>query len=325
MRCSQVLVTAATTFLLSKSPVLRRLMSSWKGKFLVLWLASRLVMRYWPRADIKGKLFLVTGGAQGIGLEICKQLAKQGANLVIWDISEDAMAAAKQTLTSQFEELKVWTHVVDVSNQDIVYASAKKLEEEAGNLYGLVNNAGVVSGRPFLDIDDHQIIRTMKINTFAHFWTIKAFLPGMLKRNSGNICAISSCAGLFGNPGMTDYCASKFAIVGLMESLRLEIGKTGRHGVTTTTVCPAHVQTDLFTGFKSNPLLPTLTPQYVGRQVVDAIRTGNPVAIMPRGAYLGLVVKSLFPARWDDKIKELAGITGSMDHFNGRDVSVNSH
>jgi len=98
----------------------------------------------------------------------------------------------------------------------------------------LINNAGIVTGRPLLESPDHLIELTMKVNAMAHFWTIKAFLPAMIARQHGHIVSIASSAGHAGVPGLGDYCASKYAAVGFNESLRLQLRKDGVKGVHTT-------------------------------------------------------------------------------------------
>ena len=87
----------------------------------------------------------------------------------------------------------------------------------------MVNCAGVVSGKSFLDLSESQIERTMSVNTMALFWTAKAFLPEMMEAGSGHLVTMASAAGTIGVAGLADYCASKWAAVGLDESLRVEL------------------------------------------------------------------------------------------------------
>jgi hypothetical protein len=89
----------------------------------------------------------------------------------------------------------------------------------------LVNNAGIVSGKSFLEVDDSMVERTMAVNSMAHMWLAKKFLVPMMSRNSGHIVTIASAAGLNGVAGLADYCASKFAAFGFDESIRLELQK----------------------------------------------------------------------------------------------------
>lgn len=106
----------------------------------------------------------------------------------------------------------------------------------------LINNAGVVSGRALLDTPDELIERSFSVNTLAHFWTVKAFLPTMLENDHGHIVSIASMASHVGIPKLIDYCASKFAAFGFDEALRLELEVMGAEGVHTTAICPYFIQ-----------------------------------------------------------------------------------
>lgn len=132
----------------------------------------------------------------------------------------------------------------------------------------LINNAGVVSGKPLLELSDDDIQRTMAVNTMALFWTTKAFLPAMKQRNAGHLVNIASVlgtptsletlvsvcwrrtviigdgvfTGIFGGARLTDYSASKFAAFGFSECVRMEL-KSERVSVDTTLVCPYHLDT----------------------------------------------------------------------------------
>lgn len=91
----------------------------------------------------------------------------------------------------------------------------------------LINNAGIVSGKKLLEISNEMAELTLKVNTLSHVYTVKEFLPSMIKKNHGHIVTIASSAGHAGVPGLVDYCASKFGAVGFDEALRLEIKKNG--------------------------------------------------------------------------------------------------
>ncbi|RUS71580.1 hypothetical protein EGW08_020658 [Elysia chlorotica] len=139
-----------------------------------------------------------------------------------------------------------------------------QVKQEVGDVDILVNNAGIVTGTKFLDSPDSMNIKTMDINCNAHFWTVKAFLPAMLKKNRGHVVSLASAAGLFGVSGLSDYCASKFAAVGFDESLRAEIAKMGKTGVKTTVVCPFYINTGMFEGAQSR-ILPISVSQVLGK------------------------------------------------------------
>ena len=128
-----------------------------------------------------------------------------------------------------------------------MHARADEVRSAAGEVDVLVNNAGIVSGRPLLELSDERIERTFAVNTLALFWTSKAFLPAMTARGSGHIVTVASAAGLIGTARETDYAASKFAAVGFNEALRLELRRSAP-GVKTTLVCPYYIDTGMFDG-----------------------------------------------------------------------------
>ena len=106
-----------------------------------------------------------------------------------------------------------------------------------------------MNGTALLDTSDERIIRTFDVNIMAHFWTIKAFLPDMISQKRGHLVNVASLAGHSGTNKLVDYCASKFAAVGLDESLRVELFVQG-HGdtVRTTVICPYYINTGMFAG-----------------------------------------------------------------------------
>lgn len=159
------------------------------------------------------------------------------------------------------------------------------------------NIAGIVTGKSLFESSDVSIERVMAVNTNSHFWTIREFVPAMLKRlpylaflrrrNSGSVVAVSSMAGMVGTARLSDYCASKFAVLGLMESLSGQIYNEGKTGVHCTVICPYYISTGMFSGV--NPgLLPLLTPRYVVDKMMHAIEYGESVVTCP--PILGRVV-----------------------------------
>ncbi|GLD96555.1 hypothetical protein PINS_up005238 [Pythium insidiosum] len=261
----------------------------------------------WPFRQPKslhGDVVLITGGAMGIGRLMALEFASYGATIVVWDLNpvlgqrvvEDLQAAGA---TAAF-------YRVDVTDRELVFSTARAVCKRFGGVDVLVNNAGIVSGNSIVDCDERMVERTMAVNATSHFWTIKAFLPAMLKKNKGHIVSIASVAGIFGCAGMVDYCASKFAAVGLMVSLRQELASTGSN-VQCTLVCPSFISTGMFEGVKPPRLTTWLTPEYVARKVVDAVRYNQWKLVMPRQLVLFEMLMATMPdciatwlTRWTD-------------------------
>lgn len=148
-----------------------------------------------------------------------------------------------------------------------------------------MNNAGIWNrGKRIGELTDAEIERVMNVNALGPFWLIRAFLPSMLKHRHGRIINVSSVLGIGGVAKMTDYCASKFAIFGMNESLRMELQLDGYNDVKTCVVCPFHVSTKLFENkvhWNHGWLMSTLTPEHVAAKIIEAIEQGKEEVWLP--------------------------------------------
>ncbi|XP_015905269.1 short-chain dehydrogenase/reductase family 16C member 6 isoform X3 [Parasteatoda tepidariorum] len=261
------------------------------------WIES-IVLAFVPKRlrykSIAGEVVLITGGGSGIGRLLCLRFASHGAKIVVWDLNLDAARETTKMVREKGGE--AFAFHCDVSKPQNVYEAAAKVKREVGKVTILVNNAGIVTGKRFLDCPDHMIIKTFEVNAMAHFWTCKAFLPDMKEDNHGHIVSIASMAGLTGVVKLTDYCASKFAAVGFEESLRLELFQEGYTGIHSTVVCPYFINTGMFDGAKPG-LLSMMTPEYVAEQIVSAVLVNQEVIMLPKVMNLLIMLKSLLPGK----------------------------
>jgi all-trans-retinol dehydrogenase (NAD+) len=246
---------------------------------------------------------------------LATQLAHAGAKVVLWDIDAAGLAEAQAELTSAGHEADVYT--CDLTNREDIAAVAVQTLAASGPIDILINNAGIVSGKNLLDISNEEIERTFQVNTLALFWTVRAFLPSMLERDSGHLVTVASAAGLVGTAKLTDYCSSKFAAVGFDESLRLELKKLNSK-VTTTVVCPFYTDTGMFDGVKTrfSWLLPILKPEDLVRRIVNAIQRDRRRLVMPWFVYMSWPSR-LLPIPWFDALMAFFGVSHSMDEFRG--------
>ncbi|KAG4073001.1 hypothetical protein HA402_009420 [Bradysia odoriphaga] len=246
-----------------------------------------------PEVSLNGDLALVTGGGGGLGRLLSLRLAKLGVDVVIWDINQEGIDETVRQVKSIGGRCN--GYVVDISKKEEVYKSAETIRKEIGNVSVLINNAGVVSGRAFLDTPDHLIERSFNVNVLAHFWTTKAFLPAMLEKDHGHIVTIASLAGHVGIAKLVDYCSSKFAAVGFDEALRLELESIGSRGVTTTCICPFFIQaTGMFDDVNSR-WVPTLTSEDVADRIIGSILRREKTVIIPSYLQFMLAMKWIFP------------------------------
>lgn len=266
--------------------------------------------------DINGSRVLVTGAANGIGRRLALALAREGAELVLWDIDAQGLHTLRSELADAGAGARFYR--CDLAQRGEIAAAAERTLAEVGGIDILINNAGVVSGKPLLEITDAGIDRTFAVNALAPIWTVRAFLPGMLERGSGHIVTIASAAGLAGTARLTDYCASKFAAVGFDEALRVELAKQGS-GVLTTIVCPYFVATGMFEGVATrfSRLLPVLDPDRVVQRILRAIRRNRRRLVMPWFVYT-IWPTRLLPVPVFDRLMKFFGATDSMNTFSGR-------
>lgn len=270
------------------------------------------------RKDISGKTVLVTGAGSGLGQGLAVEFAKLGATVVGWDISERGLKSTNDTLVGLKLNLQWIPYKCDVSNRKEIYELANKVKEDVGDIDILVNNAGIVTGKSFLQSEDASILRTMQVNTMAHFWTLKAFLPSMLQRNDGHIVTVSSAMGFFGAPGLVDYCTSKFAAVGIAETLDVELYQMKKHGVHSTLVCPLHINTGMFAGVDS-PIIPFLEASYVVDSIVDGVlRNYRKVILPPMFLRMMLILKWLLPTKTVYELSAGLNLMDAMKTFTGR-------
>ncbi|MFN3587033.1 MAG: SDR family NAD(P)-dependent oxidoreductase [Moraxellaceae bacterium] len=227
--------------------------------------------------SLDGVVIAVTGGGRGIGLAIARRLAAAGARVAIGDIDEAlAQQAAMQVGGRGF--------ALDVRERASFEAFLAAAEAALGPLTGLVNNAGIMLAGPFLDEPDALSDTQIDINLRGVILGCKTALPRLLPRG-GHIVNVASMAGRLAVPGLSVYCATKFAVVGLTESLREEFRDTG---VGFSSVLPSKVTTELAAGTEAAARgVPTVSPEDVAEAVHDAFVHDLPEVAVPR--YLGAV------------------------------------
>ncbi len=267
--------------------------------------------------ELAGQRVLITGGASGLGRRMAMEFAREGAELILWDLDVSRL----RHVVAEVEQIggrRAWGFECDISDRRAVAAVAEEVEQEVGSVDIVVNNAGVVSGRPFLELSDEAIERTFGVNTLALFWVTRAFLPGMLERDRGHVLTVASASGWVGVAKLADYAASKWAAVGFDESLRMELRKRGS-GVRTTCLCPFYVNTGMFDGVKTRfpALLPILDEATVAQRAVRAVLRNEARVMLP--PVVGLVpIARVLPTQVFDWAMNLLGVNGTMDEFRGR-------
>ena len=221
-----------------------------------------------------GKVSLITGAAQGIGLATAKKFAQEGAVVVVCDIHAEAVNAAVaqcQALGAQAEG-----HTMDVTQRDQVDAVISAVLARHGRIDVLVNNAGITQDARLQNMTQEQFDRVIDVNLRGVFHCAQAVANSMIAQGRGVILNASSVVGLYGNFGQTNYAASKFGVIGFTKTWSRELGPKG---VRVNAVAP---------GFIATPILNTIPEKVIAEmaQRVPLRRLGQPEEIANVYAFL---------------------------------------
>lgn len=274
---------------------------------------------------IKGTNVLITGGASGIGRimgRIC--LEKGASNLIVWDINQANIDKTEAELSdvkpaeAGVSKGQIHSYIVNVSDPQAIKSAYEKVKSEVGEVDILVNCAGIVRGNNTFDKQTVQDIDlTMDINANAPMYVALAVLPDMLRRDRGHICNIASAAGMLGVPKLSVYCASKWAVIGWTESMRVEL-KQARSHVRVTSVAPYFINTGMFDGVNSK-VFPILDPEKTAAKIIRAVEVGKSFRGIPFAYHFIRIWQGMLPNFLFDFIfGKVFGVYSVMDHFTGR-------
>jgi 3-oxoacyl-[acyl-carrier protein] reductase len=191
-----------------------------------------------PTVSLQNRVAVVTGAARGIGREIAQRLADCGARIALVDVTEDAVGVSAQEMTARGAEARGYR--CDVSSLDDVEAVGAKILSDFERVDILVNNAGITRDRLFIRMTADDWAQVLNVNLTGAFNATKVMAPPMLKQRSGAIVNIASVVGLNGNPGQTNYAASKAGMIGMTKSLAREFAA---RGVRVNAVAPGFIRT----------------------------------------------------------------------------------
>jgi 3-oxoacyl-[acyl-carrier protein] reductase len=214
---------------------------------------------------LKGKVSIITGGAQGIGQATARKFAAEGAIVIVCDMRADAVEAAVAELRKT-PGVIADGHVVDVTKRPQIDAMVTAVKARHGRIDALVNNAGITLDARLQKMTDAQFDKVIDVNLKGTYNCAQAVLETMLEQGSGSITNASSVVGLYGNFGQSNYAASKFGVIGLAKTWARELGPKG---IRCNAVAP---------GFIATPILSTI-PDKVLAQMTDRVpmkRLGQP-------------------------------------------------
>ncbi len=224
---------------------------------------------------LKGKVSIITGGAQGIGQATARKFAAEGAIVIVCDMRAEAVEAAVADLR-RTPSVVADGHVVDVTKRPQIDAMVTAVKARHGRIDALVNNAGITLDARLQKMTDAQFDKVIDVNLKGTYNCAQAVLETMLAQGSGSITNASSVVGLYGNFGQSNYAASKFGVIGLAKTWARELGPKG---IRCNAVAP---------GFIATPILSTI-PDKVMAQMTDRVpmkRLGQPEEIASVYAFL---------------------------------------
>ncbi|XP_059051200.1 17-beta-hydroxysteroid dehydrogenase 13-like [Achroia grisella] len=248
--------------------------------------------------SLHGETVLITGAGHGIGRELALQLAELGATVVCWDVDPGRNNAVIDEIRKKDGECFGYT--IDVTARDQVSTLAARMRRQLTDISMVISNAGALTCAPISHLRPDGVTRLIEINLLAHFWIIQAFLPSMIERRHGHIVAINSSAGLVPCADMVTYCAAKFGLRGLMESITEELRlDTWTKNINTTSVYLATVSTGLYPmpSHRFTSWYSEVTAAEAASVIIDGIRKNHKTICIPSLMKAFVNIHNLMPYR----------------------------
>jgi len=278
-------------------------------------LGAAMLAQAWRRRsayDFASRSVVITGGSRGLGLVIARELADEGARLTLLARDEQELARAADDIRTRQPFAEVLTVVADIRRRYDAERAVAQVIERYGRVDVLINNAGIIQVGPL----DHMKLDDYENAMATHFWgplyMVVAALPQMRHQGEGRIVNISSIGGRIAVPHLVPYSASKFALVGLSDGLRVELA---HENITVTTVCPGLMRTGspvnaMFKGqrpqeyawFAISDSLPlsSIDARRAARQIIGACRRGDAELVITVQARLAILARTLAPELFSD-------------------------
>lgn len=266
--------------------------------------------------SLVGKVAVVTGAGSGIGRSLADLLAKEGCHLALADIHGDSV----ETIATELRQRggQVSSHILDVADRAAVFAFADEVLAHHGQADLIVNNAGVSVSQTIAELDFEDFEWLMNINFWGVVNGTKAFLPHLLKNNSGHIVNISSIFGIIALPSQGAYNASKFAVRGFTEALRQELGPSN---ISVSCVHPGGIKTNIarasrfYQGINGKcdasraaadfDRLARTTPEQAARIIVNGIKARHPRILIGKDAHVLDFLQRLLPTHYSWVLNKL--------------------
>ena len=232
--------------------------------------------------SLTGKTAIITGASKGIGRATATALAKEGVHLGLIARNEDGLNKVANELKT--DGIEIATATADVGNRSEVDSAVADLKEKLGTIDILINNAGISKFGGFLELEPAEWEKIIQVNLLGAYYMTRAVLPTMVEQQSGDIINISSTAGEKGGPITSAYSASKSGLLGLTESLAMEVRK---HDIRVTALTPSTVVTDLAIdgGLVKGDEEDVLMPEDLAELIVAQLKLNKRVFVKTAGLW----------------------------------------
>lgn len=263
------------------------------------------VVRQQRRIEFGGKTVLIAGASRGLGLELARGFAEEGANLALLARDQRQLEEAAREL--ERKGVRASVHRCDITKQDEVQQAVRAVVADHGTIDVLVNNAGTIQVGPAEHMSVEDYANAMAVHFWGPLYLSLEVIPYMKRQGHGRIVNITSIGGKVAVPHLLPYVASKFALVGLSEGMRAELAKDG---IYVTTVCPGLMRTGshlnamfkgqqkiefaLFSIANASPLF-SMNSQRAARQIIEACRYGKAEVVLTPQARLARLIHGIFP------------------------------
>lgn len=205
---------------------------------------------------LKGKVAVVTGGSRGIGREVCLKLAQNGADIAL--IYAGNTEKAEETVAALSElSVKAKAYCCNVADFQVTADTFAQIIKDFGTIDILVNSAGITRDKLMIGMKEADFDDVIDVNLKGTFNTVKQVYPIFAKKKSGKIINLSSVSGLIGNPGQTNYSASKAGVIGLTKSIAREVAS---RGICCNAIAPGFIKTDMTEKFSENEAIINTIP-----------------------------------------------------------------
>ncbi len=268
----------------------------------------------------KGKRVLITGAASGIGRALAERLGARGAELILTDRDEERLSVTTAELRRAGSTAQ--HHVLDVTRGASILEAREAIHSRGGPIDALINNAGVVFGGAFLDVPLQKHLDTFAVNVLGVVSMTHAFLADLVARPEAHLVNVASAAGLTAVPFASTYASSKWAVIGLSESIRLELARQGHRHVHVTTVCPLYVSTGLFEGARPPLFTSMLTAAQLADEIVEGVERDRIFVRTPWLVKLVPFLNGVLPTGFVDVLSTALGAAGRMERWTGRAPSA---